>query len=350
MLITEIAHQAKVSPATVSRAINQPSLVAPASLARIQAVMQRANYVPAPLARRRGPKSRRPDLRRIGVWFVGAKANNPSLNWFQDQLLQAQSVDPRYRVDLRVLFTSTPGELPRGLADERLDGIIIQGMEPAPAVLAKLRETPHVWFMTRRSLAYRGDYVEPDNEENGRLAADFLHERGHRAVAAVTTDPDYSAIGRRVAAFRARAEELQLTVHEVLGRSNPGVSYLEIMPLHGESDLLVKRVLAAKPRPTGLYLPVDHFCGAFFRAMREAGRQPERDFDAILWNFNPMIYHNLDHAPAALDVNLPTLVRKVIDHLVWKIDHVADHARVGISISPTLIRPTTAAPRRIAAA
>ena len=43
-------------------------------------------------------------------------------------------------------------------------------------------------------------------------------------------------------------------------------------------------------------------------------------------------------------------MRKVIDHLVWKIDHVADHARVGISISPTLIRPTTAAPRRIAAA
>ncbi len=341
MLITEIARKAKVSPATVSRAINQPSIVAPASLARIQAVMQQNNYVPAPLNRRRGPKSRRPDMRRIGVWFVGARADNPSLNWFQDQLLHAQSIDPRYRVDLRVLFTNSPDELPRGIASERLDGLVIQGMEPSPAILAKLRETPHVWFMTRRSADYVGDYVEPNNEENGRIAADYLKDCGHRNVAAVTVDPDYSAIGRRVRAFYDRAREIGLAVHEILGPAKPGISYLEIAPLHGETDLLVDRIVSASPRPTGLYLPVDHFCGAFFRTMREAGLIAGRDFDAVLGNFNPVIYHNLDHCPAAIDVNLSTLVRKVIDHLVWKIDHTTDHARVGISVSPTLIRPAT---------
>jgi DNA-binding LacI/PurR family transcriptional regulator len=53
MLITEIALKARVSPATVSRAINQPQLVAAESLARIRAVMEQHNYVPAPLNRRR---------------------------------------------------------------------------------------------------------------------------------------------------------------------------------------------------------------------------------------------------------------------------------------------------------
>ncbi|MDI1318729.1 MAG: LacI family DNA-binding transcriptional regulator, partial [bacterium] len=142
MLITEIAHKARVSPATVSRAINQPQLVAADSLARIRAVMQQHNYVPAPLNRRRGPKAHLPEQRRIGVWFVGAKANNPSLNWFQDQLLQVQSTDPRYRVDLRVLFSNTPGELPRTIASEQLDGVIVQGMEPSAECLAQLRVTP----------------------------------------------------------------------------------------------------------------------------------------------------------------------------------------------------------------
>ena len=149
--------------------------------------MQQHNYVPAPLNRRRGPKARLPEQRRIGVWFVGARANNPSLNWFQDQLLQVQSTDPRYRVDLRVLFSNTPDELPRNLAGERLDGVIVQGMEPSADCLAKLRELPHVWFMTRRSVSYPGDYVEPNNEENGRMAAEYLHERGHKAVAVITT-------------------------------------------------------------------------------------------------------------------------------------------------------------------
>lgn len=301
--------------------------------------MQQYNYEPAPLARRRGPKARLPEQRRIGVWFVGARANNPSLNWFQDQLLQVQSIDPRYRVDLRVLFSNTPNELPRNLAGEQLDGVIVQGMEPSAACLAELRDLPHVWFMTRRSASYPGDYVEPNNVENGRIAADYLKERGHKAVAVITTDPDYSAVAIRNHAFVERARELGLAVHSILGRANPGVSYLEIAPLHGESDELVRHLLDCAPKPTGLYVPVDHFCGAFFRALREAGKKPGRDFEAILGNYNPVIYHNLDHSPAVIDINLPLLVRKVIDHLLWRIENPDATGRVGVTISPVLRTP-----------
>jgi LacI family transcriptional regulator len=339
MLITEIAKKAKVSPATVSRAINQPQIVAPDSLARIRSVMEEHNYVPAPLNRRRGPKVRMSEQRRIGVWFVGAKANNPSLNWFQDQLLHVQSTDSRYRVDLRVLFSNTPGDLPSGIATEKLDGLVFQGMEPSPACLAKLRDLPHVWFMTRRSASFAGDYVEPNNEENGRMAAEYLVQKGHKVAAVISTDPEYSAVARRVKAFVERAGELKLQVHTILGRSNPGVSYLEIAPLHGETDTLVRTLINSSPRATGLYIPVDHFCGSFFRSLRNAGKKPGRDFEAILGNYNPIIYHNLDHLPPAIDINLPTLVRKVIDHLMWRIENPKAPGRIGISVSPTLRLP-----------
>jgi len=342
MLLTEIAQKARVSPATVSRAINQPHLVATDSLARIRAVMKQHNYMPAPLNRRRGPKARLPEQRRIGVWFVGARANNPSLNWFQDQLIQVQSTDPRYRVDLRVLFSANPDELPHNLASEHLDGVIIQGMEPSTDCLAKLRELPNVWFMTRRSATYPGDYVEPSNEENGRMAAEYLQARGHKSVAVITTDPDYSAIVSRNHAFVARATELGLAVHTILGQSNPGVSYLEIAPMHGESEDLVRRLLACTPKATGLYIPVDHFCGAFFRALRAAGKKPGRDIEAILGNYNPLVYHNLDHSPAVIDINLPLLVRKVVDHLLWRIENPDVTGRIGITVSPRL-RPSSPA-------
>ncbi len=335
MLITEIARKARVSPATVSRAINQPQIVAPESLARIRAVMQQHNYVPAPINRRRGPKRTAGEQRRVGVWFVGAKAKS-SHNWFQDQLLHVQ---PASRMDLRVLFSNTPDEPPAALASERLDGLIIQGREPTPTCLAQLRELPHVWFMTRRSDTFPGDYVEPNNEENGRMAADYLAQQGHKAVAVISTDPDYPAVARRVKAFVARATELRLPVHTILGKSNPSVGYLEISPMHGESDTLVRTLLASTPRATGLYIPVDHFCGSFFRALRESGRKSGKDFEAILGNYNPMIYHNLDHLPAAIDINLPTLVRKVIDHLLWRIENRGSSGRIGISVSPRLILP-----------
>ena len=337
MLIAEIARKAKVSPATVSRAINQPSIVAPDSLARIQAVMVKHNYQPAPLERRRGPKTRKPDLRKIGVWFVGGKANNRSFNWFQEQLLQIESGNPRYRVDLSIHFSTSPDELPVTIDEAKLDGVIVQGMEPSAACMARLSGLPHVWFMTRRSTTFPGDFVEPDNEENGRMAANYLKERGHKSVAVISIDPDYSAIARRVHAFIVQAAEIGLTVHTILGKANPGVSFLELAPLHGESDVLVRRMLASKPRPSGLYLPVDHFCGSFFRALREAGQQSGRDFDAILGNYNPIIYHNLDHLPAAIDINLPALVRQVVDHLIWRIENRHSRGRVGITVSPTLV-------------
>jgi hypothetical protein len=234
--------------------------------------MDQHNYVPAPINHRRGPKPRLSDQRRIGVWFVGAKRNSPSLNWFQDQLLQAQSNSARYRVDLRLLFSNTADDLPAGIAQEKLDGLIIQGMEPSPACLAKLRSLPNVWFMTRRSSTYPGDFVEPNNEENGRLAADHLLAKGHKIVAVISPDPEYSAVHRRVKAFLARATEIGLTPHSLLGKSNPGVSYLEIAPTHNESATLVSALLKTTPRATGLYIPVDHFCGSFFSA-RPASNQ-----------------------------------------------------------------------------
>lgn len=336
MLISEIAKQASVSPSTVSRAINQPEIVAPESLARIRAVMKKHDYTPAPLARRRGPKTRKPTTLRLGVWFVGAKAGNPNLNWFQDRITELQERNPRNRVELQMLFSNSANELPRALITEKLDGIIIQGQEPGPEVMSKLRDIPSVWFMTRRSEDYPGDYVEPNNEENGRMAADYLAQQGHTNVAVLTTDPSYSANIRRVDAFMKRSAELGLTPHSILGEKNPGISYLEIAPLNSETEMLVSQLTECSPLPSGIYIPVDHFAGAFFRALRNAGLKRRKDFEVILGNFNPLIYNNLEHHPAALDINLSTLIHKVIDHLVWRIDNPNSNGRMGIKISPSL--------------
>jgi hypothetical protein len=64
---------------------------------------------------------------------------------------------------------------------------------------------------------------------------------------------------------------------------------------------------------------------------------PGLDVEAILGNYNPVIYHNLEYQPAAIDINLSTLVRKVVDHLFWRIENPATAGRIGISVSPTLI-------------
>ena len=77
--------------------------------------------------------------------------------------------------------------------------MIIQGMEPSPACLNKLGDLPNVWFMTRRSQTYAGDFVEPDNDANGRT-----HTTQHAAA-------PYCAAAIDVCCGCARAPKLHVS-------------------------------------------------------------------------------------------------------------------------------------------
>ena len=65
-----------------------------------------------------------------------------------------------------------------------------------------------------------------------------------------------------------------------------------------ELDDLFSRYAALKKRPTGIYLPSDHFCGLFYRSMRHRGIEPRRDFEVVVGNFTDVVYQNLDPLPA----------------------------------------------------
>jgi hypothetical protein len=64
----------------------------------------------------------------------------------------------------------------------------------------------------------------------------------------------------------------------------------------------------------------------------------------ILGNFTSVVHQNLDPLPAAIDINLSTLVSTVLDHLLWRIDNPSAPGRVGIAVSPSLVLPTNAPP------
>lgn len=304
-------------------------------MSAVRRAMKDLNYTPAPLSNRRGPKSRQMAAKSIGVWFVGAR-QTPSFNWFQDQVIQMRPSMTQGRIDISMYYSETNQEIPNPIRQGEVDGIILQGMEPAPQLWPIIREIPNVWFMTRRSVDYPGDFVEPDNKANGRAAADYLIGRGHSRLAVLNTDPDYSAIAIRTNAFLEACRVDKVPAEAINGRHKDMAAFLDEHPRDGDVNLLVRHWASMKPLPTGIYLPADHFCGSFLRAAQKRGLLPERDFDLILGNKSPMIYPNLSHQPAAIDINLPTLVKKVVDHLIWRIDNFALPGRVGLTVAPTL--------------
>ena len=333
--VVDIARHAKVSPATVSRVINQPDRVNPARVLAVRNAMIALNYTPSPLQSRRGPKSRQLEARSIVAWFIGA-ANASITSWFQEQISELKPAFTQRRISINAFSTERPDRLPSQLERRGVDGIILQGMEPTEAVWNQVRQIPNVWLMTRRSEDYPGDFIEPDNRANGRLAAKYLASRGHRRVAVLATDPHYSAIELRTRAFVERCRELNLEVTVITPESIVRPAYLEANPPAAMLEELVRRWVAGPNRASGIYLPADHFCEAFLGMAAQAGFRPDRHFELVLGNYSPAIYRKLSHQPAAIDIHLSTLVNRAIDHLIWRIDHFDVPGRIGIQISPTL--------------
>lgn len=341
MSCVAVAKSAGVSITTVSRVLNNPGSVAPETVALVKRAMVELNYTPPAPGRRRGPKprteatpARAPEAVRIGLWCIGTP--EPQVRaYFSSQLETLHFALEEAGMELKLLFSS-PDEVPVELLNGSLSGFILQGLSPSEESLRKIAARPHVWLMTRRSEAYPGDYVEPDNAANGRLAADWLAAQGAKRWAFISTEPDYPAYAQRRAAFVARARELKIHVDLITGTPQDGSHHLTLRPGDAELDKLATRLFSLPAVPDGIYMPGDGMCGAFFRTMRRHGKHPA-NFRVILGNYNHQTYDNLEPQPAAIDVNSRAIVRYAVLQLADRIKNPAPQSRpVGMKISPFL--------------
>ncbi|MES1202815.1 MAG: LacI family DNA-binding transcriptional regulator [Pseudomonadota bacterium] len=174
--LTEVARIARVSPATVSRAINNPGVVAEETRKRICAAVAATGYVPNLLAG--GLASSRSRLASIIVPALTHSSFNEMIESMTEQLIAA-----RYQVMLSL----------SGYNEDRLEGIlnsvlarrpeavIITGDIHDPMLRARLMDSGATIIETRHLPREPMGYVVGfSHHEIGASAARLLHEAGRR--------------------------------------------------------------------------------------------------------------------------------------------------------------------------
>lgn len=177
--LRDVARHAGVSPATVSRAIAQPELVSPATLARVRSSAARLGYVPDGAARA---------LASGRSMTVGAVVPTLDSAIFARALQTMQATLAQHGYQLLVAShgysAAAEAEAVRTLLSRGVDGLMLVGAE-RPAATWQLLETADVAVV----LTWCGDEkfssVVVDNEKAGRLAAQHLIELGHTRIGAV---------------------------------------------------------------------------------------------------------------------------------------------------------------------
>ena len=342
--VSELARTTGISRSTISRALNRPESVAPETLSAVHSAARSLNMDPRKRSRRGRPRKLpvAAGNGRLGVWFVGS-GEKDAHRFLGEQIAFLQAASVAAGASFRLLFSANADEIPIDIRQQECEAILLQGAQPSPAVLDTIAGLPSVWVMTRKSPDYPGDYVEPDNEANGRMAADYLMGRKHSHLAYISVEPEYPAYARREASFTARVRELGGTVARITALPHIETVHLLPPPSEETGDQLAAQLFACAPAPTAIYMPDSGATGVLYRSIRRSGADPAQ-FDWIIGNYSPFIHTQLDPIPTAIDINLQTIIATAVQTVLWRATNPGLPGRIGIQISPALRRVETASP------
>ncbi len=241
--ILDVARLAEVSAMTVSRALNAPEKVSPATLQRVREAVERMNFVPNAMAS--GLRSARAKLvaallpTLVGPVFQEmVEALDMALHERGYQLMIGQSGYDAKRED----------ELLKTIIQRRPDGIVMTGLVRSAEGRRVLRASGipvvETWDLTATPVDMMVGF---SHAAIGTAVVDFFHGRGHRHIALVSASDERARA--RATAFADRAQALGLPPVQIAFSPAPSTM--------GAGRAGLAEVLARAPQTTAVFCSSD---------------------------------------------------------------------------------------------
>ncbi|MFT5300177.1 MAG: LacI family transcriptional regulator [Mariniblastus sp.] len=231
--IQDIANQANVSKATVSRVLNNSSPVDEKKRSAVMKAMKKLDFKPNLFARTLAGG------RSMTLGIVTQNIGSP----FYDSVTQGVTkelstteyspiiADGQWSQDLEKEAIAT-------LVDRQVDGLIMVGGDLDAEALEEARRNVPTVLVARRLEGWEDRSIQIDNIAAGKMATDFLIESGHRNIAHVTGIQDHQDSIDRTAGYLQSLAEAGIKINESLiipgnfsGQS--GVLAIETLLLRG---------------------------------------------------------------------------------------------------------------------
>jgi len=341
MSITDVAEAAGVSQATVSRVINNRKGVAEDTTRLVRETMKRLGYEPSDT--RPGPKPGRPrGLRTHTVGFLALNTGLEILECPPVAMMFHGLADALRERGLHVLLDAAPDlqQLPSTVRKREVDGLLVMVCSKHMDLGPLVGQIPFVRVLGGGLGAEAYDQVGPDNIAAGRMAADYLSERGCKHLAFINYEPSHVALLEREAAFLREAARLNLPAQswawdpeafELSKQDQPGGSPNPV-------TWPVEQLAAASPRPDGLFMPTDGFAANVYPMLAARGIQPGRDITVVSCNNEHSVLAALWPRPATIDLGFEDIGRRAVSRLLARIRH-PDARPERVLVAPQLVPP-----------
>jgi DNA-binding LacI/PurR family transcriptional regulator len=259
--VYDVAKKAKVSIATVSRVLNSPGKVNEATRKRVLSAIDSLGFVPKAEAAARARKA----SGRIGVLapFFTYPSFVERLQGVASSLTDSPYELVVYNVDSSARRDTYLSSL---AVTRRLDGLIVMAL-PFDNVMARRLIEHNLETVLIEAGRPQFSSVEIDDEAGGRIAAEYLLEKGHRRCAFVGDKdlPDYAIHPSewRLAGYRKTLQGAGVPLTD---------DYIALAP-HGleQARQLAHRLLDLPEPPTAIFAPSDMQAMGILKAARERG-------------------------------------------------------------------------------
>lgn len=267
--IRDVAALAQVSPITVSRVLNSPDTVSPATRARVEAAIEELGYVPNQIAR--SLRSNRTNTLALVLtditnpfWTSVARSveDAASAQGFNVILCNTDESQTKQEEYLSVLLR------------KRVDGyLLVPARSEASAVESILRQKAPVVVLDRRVPGAAVDVVRSDSEAGVYELTSHLIGLGHRQIAMLSGPAVVSTAQERVDGYRRALHEAGLAVEE---------RWIRVGEFTVESGYAMARLLLTETElPTALLGANNFVALGAMRAIREAGLRIPTDISVV---------------------------------------------------------------------
>jgi DNA-binding LacI/PurR family transcriptional regulator len=257
--IEEVAAHAGVSRSTVSRVVNGSTAVSPSALEAVQRAISELNYVPNRAARSLASKQTRALALVIPEEtdrFFGDPFFASIVSGITDRI-----GDSDYVLNLIIASDDESAKATRYLRGGSVDGAIVVSHHTSDTFIDRIADAlPLVYGGRPAHIRDTDHFVDVDNVLGGRLATEYLLERGHRRIGTISGPVDMPAAIDRVDGFRRAMD--------AAGLAPAAVEDGDFTEAGGAAAM--RRILAAGDPPEALFVASDLMARGAYAVLREA--------------------------------------------------------------------------------
>jgi LacI family transcriptional regulator len=326
----EVAREAGVSQSTVSRVLNNSNKVSKENVAKVTEAMRKLNYRPNAIARSLVSK------RSKTIALISGPVHNP---FFVETTSSIVNYAKEKGYNTNVFFENNGDNMAvyETVLSMQVDGIILSSVFMDDPILQELQNSQIPYVMFNRKHNEGGNFVELNNYQAGKMAADHLYQLGHKYIGFIG-GPMYTSTfyGRYLGFTEGIAEQTMETDKVFLNETDTSEEAI--------ADAIFK-MMGRKERPTAVFAATDAIAITAMDTLMELGyRIPEDISICGVDNVRMARHHAFELTTIGAQSN-KNLGRLGIEHLINSIEAGKENmSPIQVTLEPALYQRKTTGP------